>query len=62
MTRRDHPSVLEHLQVGGLNAELVREFKARDRHQKRRPCRCASCQPDPLTTAIEAAEDEDSRP
>jgi hypothetical protein len=41
MTRRPHPSVLEHLQIGGLRPELVELF--RDRHRKRQPCACSMC-------------------
>ena len=55
MNRRDHhPTVLEHLAMGGLKPELLAQLKARqqaadmeramgDRHRKRTPCRCDLC-------------------
>ena len=57
MTRRDHhPTVLEHLAMGGLKPELLAQLKARqqaadmeralgDTHRKRQACHCALCEP-----------------
>ena len=39
---KPEPTILERLQVAGLKPELVAEFK--DRHKKRRPCRCSACE------------------
>ena len=49
---RSEPTVLDRLQVGGLRAEIVAEWRARqkaaramgDAHRKRRACRCALCE------------------
>jgi hypothetical protein len=36
------PTVLERLQIGGLDARLVAEFK--DIHRRRKPCECRLCE------------------
>ena len=64
MMRRDHPTVIEHLTIGGLRPEILAELKARksaaelaramgDAHRKRQACHCALCEPfgPPLTGA-----------
>lgn len=62
MTRCDRPTILERLQVGGLDPDLVRAWKRRPR----RPCQCASCrerEADPPTaTAAAGASGETAAP
>ena len=71
MTRRPHPTVLEHLAIGGLRPEILAELTARksathllhamgDAHRKRQACRCALCEPygPSLTGASDSGGDE----
>lgn len=60
----DRPTILDRLQVAGLDAEIVAEWK--DRHHKRTPCACPVCQaggipepePQPEPGQLSAFDDE----
>ena len=62
---RPEPSILDRLQVGGLDPDIVAEWRTRkvDAHRKRQPCHCALCEPygPPLTWATDSGGGGESR-